>query len=167
LSIHLETALRGAVIADRWPKSGVDVVVTVVESDMTRQATIDEGLDDWNTMSVLSGCITVAAAAIADAGIDSVDVVAGGVAALVADEGPDNEQAIVLDPVASEHRSILAACCVAYLPARNEITNLWYKGTLQASELVTYQSLVANAVLASKGAGRATLLPLQESIPSA
>lgn len=167
LSIHLETALRGAIIADRWPKSGVDVVVTVVEGDMTRQVTIDEGLEEWNNMAVLSGCITVAAAAIADAGIDCVDIVTGGVAALVADEGAHNGQTIVLDPVVSEHRTILAACCVAYLPARNEITNLWYRGSLSLPQLSTHQSLVAKAVLASKGAGKAISLSLVEGLPLA
>ncbi|OAQ62258.1 3' exoribonuclease [Pochonia chlamydosporia 170] len=166
LSIHLEAALRGAVIVDRWPKSGVDVVVTVVEGDMSRQATIDQGLEDWNTMFVLSGCITVAAAAIADAGIDCVDVVAGGVAALVVNRGNPDEQAIVMDPVVSEHDTVLAACCVAYLPTRNEITNLWYKGSFYTSELTSYQSLVSNAVLASKATGKTMLMSLNEAIPS-
>ncbi|OAA46270.1 3' exoribonuclease [Metarhizium rileyi] len=163
LSIHLETALRGAIIADRWPKSGIEVMVTIVEGDMTRQVTIDEGLDEWNNMSMLSGCITVAAAGIADAGIDCVGVVTGGVAALVPSEGIDNKQEIVLDPVVSEHRTILAACCVAYLPARNEITNLWYKGSLCATEASTYQFLLAKAVLASKAAGKAISLPLNDA----
>lgn len=167
LSIHLETALRGAIIADRWPKSGVDVVVTVVEGDMTRQVTIDEGLEEWNNMAVLSGCITVAAAAIADAGIDCVDIVTGGVAALVANEGDQDGQTTVLDPVVSEHKTILAACCVAYLPSRNEITNLWYKGSLSPSELATHRSLVGKAVLASKGAGKAISLSLIEGLPLA
>jgi exosome complex component MTR3 len=30
LGMHLETALRGSLIADRWPKSGVDVVVPTI-----------------------------------------------------------------------------------------------------------------------------------------
>ncbi|KIE02492.1 3' exoribonuclease, partial [Metarhizium majus ARSEF 297] len=163
LSIHLETALRGAVIADRWPKSGVEVVVTIVEGDVSRQTTIDEGHEEWNTMSILSGCITVASAAIADAGIDSVDVAAGGVAALVQDEGVGKEQELVMDPSVSEHKTILAACCVAYLPARDEITNLWYKGSLCGSQLATYRSLVGRAVLASKGAGKAISGSLNEA----
>jgi exosome complex component MTR3 len=167
LSIHLETALRGAIIADRWPKSGVDVVVTVVEGDVTRQVTIDEGLEEWNSFSVLSGCINVAAAAIADAGIDCVDIVTGGVAAIVTDKRLDKERAIVLDPAVSEHQTILAACCVAYLPSRNEITNLWYKGSLSASELGIYRSLIARAVIASKGTGKAMLLSLNEATLSA
>ena len=73
-------------------------------------------------MSVLSGCITVASAAIADAGIDCVDIVSGGVAAVIRGQGKNGSTALVLDPVPSEHQEILAAAIVAYLPARDEIT---------------------------------------------
>ncbi|TQV93033.1 ubiquitin-protein ligase (Asi3) [Cordyceps javanica] len=102
LSTHLETALRGTLIADRWPKSGVDVVVTIIEGELTRQAAQDQGIEGWEMMNVLSGCITVASAAIADAGIDCVDTVAGGVAAMVIEDESD-EHTVVLDPVPSEH----------------------------------------------------------------
>ncbi len=60
-------------------------------------------------MNTLSGCITVASAALADAGIDCVDTVAGGVAALVASQGDESGPTIVLDPVPSEHETIMAA----------------------------------------------------------
>ncbi|KAK1254451.1 hypothetical protein MKX08_008446 [Trichoderma sp. CBMAI-0020] len=129
LSTHLETALRGALIADRWPKSGVDIVVTIIEGESTRQDAVERRVEEWDVMNVLGGCITVASAAIADAGIDCVDTVSGGVAALVASKDGD-DASIVLDPVALEHESILAACCVAYLPNRDEVTNLWFKGQL-------------------------------------
>ncbi|KAG6009836.1 3'-5'-exoribonuclease, partial [Claviceps maximensis] len=118
LSLHLETALRGAIIADRWPKSGVDVIVTVIEGD--RQTPMNDGIDDWNTMTVLGGCITVASAAIADAGIDCVDTVTGGVAALMMTKGNENRPLVVLDPILSEDDRVVAACCVAYLAGRDE-----------------------------------------------
>jgi exosome complex component MTR3 len=83
-------------------------------------------------MNVLAGCITAAAAAIADARIDCLDLVVGGVAALVAEdeesESVDQPTKLLLDPDPSEHRSITAACVVAYLPNRDEITQLWMKG---------------------------------------
>ncbi|PNY29994.1 Exosome complex component MTR3 [Tolypocladium capitatum] len=162
LSSHLETALRGAMIADRWPKSGVDVVVTVIEGGLARHVTVDQCFEEWDTMNVLSGCITVAAAAIADAGIDCVDTVSGGVAALIADKGSEDGSTIVLDPVPSEHESILAACCVAYLPARDEITNLWFKGCLPPSDPSAHRTLVARAVHASRGTSQAISASLQE-----
>lgn len=163
LSTHLETALRGALIADRWPKSGVDVIVTIIEGELTRQAAQDQGIESWEMMNVLSGCITVASAAIADAGIDCVDTVAGGVAAMVLKD-KDGDASIVLDPVPSEHGQVLAACCVAYLPSRDEITNLWFKGRLQSSNTESQRQLVSRAVHASKGTCQAIATSLSEAM---
>ena len=53
--MHLETALRGALIADRWPKSGVDVVVTIIEGEDGRKSAVDSGSEEWDMMNVLSG----------------------------------------------------------------------------------------------------------------
>jgi len=166
LSTHLETALRGAIIADRWPKSGVDVVVTILEGEQSRQAALAEGNEEWDMMNVLGGCITVAAAAIADAGIDCVDTVSGGVAALVGDTNGGDPQ-IVLDPVPSEHEKILAACCVAYLPARDEVTNLWLKGNVPDNVGGMHSTLVLKAVHASKGVSTALTASLGEAVTSA
>ncbi|KAF6786380.1 3' exoribonuclease [Colletotrichum sojae] len=166
LSVHLETALRGVIIADRWPKSGADVIVTVIEGDQEREASFIQGNEEWDMMNVLSGCITVAAAALADAGIDCVDMVTGGVAALVRTEGEDSSKpSLVLDPVSLEHNTILAACCVAYLPGRAEITNLWVKGQLPPSDPQLHAKLIGRAVQASKGNYSAVLERLQENQP--
>ena len=165
--MHLETALRGSLIADRWPKSGVDVVVTIIEGEDARQTAVDSGSEDWDMMNVLSACITVAAAAIADAGIDCVDTVSGGVAALVAGgDGESEDPNIVLDPAPTEHERILAACCVAYLPSRDEITNLWLKGEVAATDGNIYRKLVAEAVHASRGTNQAIADSLGESLGS-
>jgi len=85
----------------------------------------------WGMLNVLAGCITVASAAITDAGIDCVDVVTGGVAALV--RNPDGREqsskvARYLDPCPAEHKEVIAACTVAYLASRDEITEIWMKG---------------------------------------
>ncbi|KAF3360664.1 Exosome complex component MTR3 like protein [Verticillium longisporum] len=150
LSVHLETALRGVVIGERWPKSGLDVTVTILEGDQERGLSQAQGHEDWDMMNVLGGCITVAAAAIADAGIDCVDMVTGGVAALIQSSGTQTPQ-IVLDPVCSEHDNLLAACCVAYMPSRDEVSNLWIKGQLPPSDAATQTQLVRRAIQASKG----------------
>lgn len=163
LSTHLETALRGTLIADRWPKSGVDIIVTIIEGELTKEAARDQGIEEWEMMNVLSGCITVASAAIADAGIDCVDTVSGGVAALVADS-TDGQTSMVLDPVPSEHGEILAACCVAYLPSRDEITNLWFKGRLPSSDVAEQRDLVVRAVHASRGTCQAISTALNEAM---
>src|SRR5277367_4846504 len=36
LAVHLETALRGVIIGDRWPKSGVEVTITILEGEEDR-----------------------------------------------------------------------------------------------------------------------------------
>lgn len=165
LSTHLETALRGAIIADRWPKSGVDIVVTIVEGEKARQTALEEGSEEWDMMNVLRGSIMVAAAALADAGIDCVDTISGGVAALVMD-AKNTEPRIVLDPVPSEHDKILAACCVAYLPGRDEITNLWLKGHVLSSKGSLHSELISRAVHASKGVKGAMAISLNEALVS-
>jgi exosome complex component MTR3 len=165
LGTHLEAALRGAIIADRWPKSGVDIIISIVEGDQDRETSKFQGDEMWDMMNALSGCITVASAALADAGIDCVDTVAGGVAALVQESGDDiTSPNIVVDPIPSEHDKILAACCVAYLPTRDEITNLWFKGDLPASDMELYTKMVEKGIQASRHANRVLIECLTETI---
>lgn len=79
-------------------------------------------------MNVLAGCITVASAALVDAGIDCVDLVSGGVAALTtgAVSGVGAGE-VTLDPAPVE-QDLLAACVVGYLQSRDEITEMWVRG---------------------------------------
>ncbi|KAF7869699.1 hypothetical protein EAF04_004483 [Stromatinia cepivora] len=176
LGVHLETALRGVIIGDRWPKSGVEINITILEGEEDHWWGDDKSFGSltaggWGMMSVLSGCITVASAAIADAGIDCVDVVSGGVAALVrspANSEQESSTSLVLDPVPSEHKEILAACIVAYLPARDEITDLWVKGdighsTESSNDDPSYEELTENAVQAALGAHRVLIGALKET----
>jgi exosome complex component MTR3 len=164
LGAHLETALRGVVIGDRWPKSGVDVVITVLEGEEDRWCGDEASggttgigaVGGWGMMNVLAGCITVSSAAIIDAGIDCVDLVTGGVAAVV--QSPLSTQAksnaatdelatsIILDPSPPEHAEIGAACVVAYLAERDEITEMWLKGDAGISAETLVDRAVAAAV---------------------
>ena len=121
----------------------------------------EEGGGNWGTMTVLAGCVTVASAAIVDAGIDCVDLVSGGVAAVVAREGSkkagkrkgrlENEENqalnMVLDPSPAEHERVVAAAMVAYLQSRDEITQLWIKGDagINAEDLINGAVHAANA----------------------
>lgn len=166
LGTHLEAALRGAIIADRWPKSGVDIIVSIVEGDQDREVSKASGEESWDMMNALSGCITVASAALADAGIDCVGTVAGGVAALVGIDADDNVREVVIDPIPSEHGKIYAACCVAYLPTRDEITNLWFKGRIPENDLSGYLSLVNNGISAAKQANQVLVDCLGETVGS-
>jgi exosome complex component MTR3 len=163
LGVHLETALRGAIIADRWPKSGVDIIVTIVEGDQDRDAPHNQDDENWEMMNVLSGCITVASAAIADAGIDCVDTVAGGVAALVSQKDGD-VPSIIVDPIVAENQKIMAACCVAYLPSRDEVTNLWFKGQLPGGDFMVYNTMLERSMVASRSANRVIVQALSETV---
>ena len=109
-------------------------------------------------MSILSGCVTVASAAITDAGIDCVDLVTGGVAAIV--RQPAAPEQLVLDPCPSDHEEIVAACVIGYLQSRDEVTETWAKGDITASSDGTgtapmgFDTLVDQAVEAAMAARR-------------
>ena len=154
----------------------MEVIITILEGEEDQwwgddigRGTMSAG--EWGMMSVLSGCITVASAAISDAGIDCVDVVSGGVAAVVKGPAGHGKQSttLVLDPVPSEHQEILAAGVVAYLPARDEITDLWVKGDIghenqqSSNPKSSYEDLADNAVQAALGAHRVLIGALKET----
>jgi RNase PH len=174
LGVHLETALRGAIIAERWPKSGLDITITILEAEDDRWwgDAPDSHDASWGMMNVLAGCITAASAAIADAHIDCLDLVAGGVAALVSDDEKQTSAApkLMLDADPAEHRSIVSACVVAYMPARDEITELWLKGDSSKALLENgdsrsgHEALLDGAVDAARGAHTVLAEAVRESL---
>ena len=136
-------------------------------------------------MSTLAGCITVASAAIADAGIDCVDLVTGGVAAIVRQSSNTSAQQpqrqsttgkeadvrteVIMDPCPSEHQVLLGVCVVAYLHSRDEITEIWAKGDLsrssnaKSSEQCGLESIIDRAVEAASSARLVLIEALKES----
>lgn len=163
LGVHLETALRGVIIAERWPKSALDITITILEAedDHWWGDALDSHDASWGMMNVLAGCITASSAAIADARIDCLDLATGGVAALVEDDDGKSGTTIpklVLDTDPAEHQSICAACVVAYLPNRDEITEIWLRGDTSKASLAAddkrtaYEALLDGAVDAARGA---------------
>ncbi|KAJ4342675.1 3'-5'-exoribonuclease [Didymella glomerata] len=150
LGVHLETALRGVIIGERWPKSGVEVVLTILEGDEDGWwGDAQANGSGWGLLNVLAGCITVASAAITDAGIDCVDMVCGGVAALVRNPDSKDEKDLIriLDPCPAEHKNIVAACAVGYLASRDEVTEIWMKGDVGSDP----DALIEGATHASVG----------------
>lgn len=146
--------------------------MSVIEADQDRSSpSVDPDEELWGLMNVLSGCITVASAALADAGIDCVDTVSGGVAAVVeaagsetTDSAAERETVLVVDPVPAEHGKIVAACCVAYLPNRDEVTNLWLKGDLPTSADGTlHLKMLDKALHAARQADQVIVAALKES----
>ena len=172
LAAHLENALRGVLIGERWPKSGIDVVITVLEGedDSWNKGQLSESSRKrcWGLMSILSGCITVASAAIVDAGIDCIDLVTGGVAAIV--RQPTAPPQVFLDPCPSDHEAIFAACVVGYAQKKDEITELWTTGTVMPLEtsdgasIVGFDTLVDQAVEAAVAARLVLIEAIKESV---
>ena len=175
LGVHLETALRGVIVAERWPKSGLDITITILEAEDDRWWGDAPDSHDaaWGMMNVLAGCITAASAAIADARIDCLDLVAGGVAAVVVDKPADGNgnscARLMLDTDPAEHQSILSACVVAYMPGRDEITELWLKGDNSKAAVGTtdqnlsHEALIDGAVVAARGAHSVLAEAVRES----
>ncbi|KAE9977244.1 hypothetical protein EG328_002139 [Venturia inaequalis] len=171
LGAHLETALRGVIIGERWPKSGVDVIITILEGEEDRWwgdelsggSTGIGGIGGWGMMSVLAGCITVSSAALVDAGIDCVDMISGGVAAIIRNpsesQAKDREGNTILDPCPAEHAQVVAACVVGYLAERDEITELWLKGDAGVSS----EELVDKAVEAAVATRSVLLQAVEET----
>jgi exosome complex component MTR3 len=185
MAARLETALRGVIIAERWPKSGVDIVVTVLEAEqafstfdsVTRPQ--DQDPDIYNgssSLTVLAGAITVASAAIVDAGIDCLGYVVGGVAVVVPEPsatlGHQKSHSIskaIADPDYSETHDISVACVVAYMAAQDQILGMWLQGqeylsheALKADSALLYENLIDRAVEAA----HAVDLALQTTVVS-
>lgn len=172
LAVHVETALRSVIIAERWPKSGLDVVLTVLEGDEHDPAlgSTGFGASSLGLMSILSGCITAASAALVNAGIDCVDIVAGGVAAIVPATGADSmdtsgQLQVVHDPVPSEHTDVLGCCVVGYLRSRDEIAEVWMNcgPSVKQPSYAISNMLLDGAVQAAIGAQRVIVEMIKDS----
>lgn len=125
----------------------------------------------WGAMGVLAGCVSVASVALVDAGIDVLDIVVGGVAAVVPADGSmakskssgdslENGGLIVLDPNPVEHENIIAACTVGYIVSRDEMSLLWLKGAISGPDS---EKLIDAAVKAA----RATKRVVEETVRDA
>ena len=125
----------------------------------------------WGAMGVLAGCVSVASVALVDAGIDVLDIVVGGVAAVVPADGSmakskssgdslENGGLIVLDPNPVEHENIIAACTVGYIVSRDEMSLLWLKGAISGPDS---EKLIDAAVKAA----RATKRVIEETVRDA
>ena len=161
-------------IGDKWPKSGVDVTINVLEMEDGGAWGGLDGTDScspliaesWSIMSMLSGCITAASAAITDAGIDSVDLVTGGTAAIVRKRSKDtgagsSSTYIAHDLYPSEHVEVLAACVVGYLQSRDETTHLWAK-TGKTTTKFELDDLINPAIEGAKGSRAVLMAALEE-----
>ncbi|KAF3189378.1 3'-5'-exoribonuclease [Orbilia oligospora] len=180
LGSRLYQALVGAIRRELYPKSRIEVVVTILDSedegDDVNTVYIEEGKTTVETKFwdagrseralgvVLAGCITAASAALADAGIEMFDLVSGGVATSFVDEvnskGKDKGDAVsnklyVRDPAIAlpEGKTPLATCVLGYMAARDEISELWISGKVGTKNGTTeMDELVDEAIAAARSA---------------
>jgi len=106
-STVMEHALQGSVRLDMYPKAQIDVLIFVLESDG----------------SSLAAAITCASLALADAGIEMVDLVP--CCALGCVDGK-----LLLDPVDAEERIQSGGLIYAYMPNLKQIAHVMQSGLL-------------------------------------
>jgi exosome complex component MTR3 len=110
--------------------------------------------------------------------MDCVDLVSGGIAAIIQEPSHDKEvnsqdYRIVLDPVPLEHSCIIASCVVGYLQSRDELTEVWIKGGMpvaspanQIDSKSIMVSLVDSAVRAASASRLVLVAAIEESVDS-
>lgn len=166
LGSHLENTLKGVIIPDRWPKSSLDVAITVLEGEedclWNAEQGCEKGIGGVGLMNVLAGCINVSMAALVNAKIDCLDLLAAGVAAQVSGQTED-----ILDPCPSEHEELSVACVVGYLPSRDEVVELWQKSGQTSSTFDAFDALVSSAIRAAKGANKILKEVVTENVQQA
>lgn len=163
LGSHLENALNGVIIPDRWPKSALDIAVIVLEGEedclWNEEQGQERGVNGVGLMNVLAASINVSMAALVDAKIDCLDLLTSGVAARSAGS-PDE----LLDPCPSEHEELISACVVGYLPARDELVEVWSKNTSSEGNETSTEKLVDAAIKAARGSHRILAEVITESL---
>lgn len=96
-----------------FPKSGIDVNIAVLEYT-----------GKWSLLALATNAVS---AAIAESGIDAVDLVSASSFA-VTDDG------LVIDPSGEEEEMASAGGVVGYMASKAEITDAWITGSLEVEE---------------------------------
>lgn len=163
LGSHLENALNGVIIPDRWPKSSIDIAVIVLEGEedclWNEEQGQERGVNGVGLMNVLAASINVSMAALVDAKIDCLDLLTSGVAARSTDASGE-----LLDPCPSEHEELTSACVVGYLPVRDELVEVWSKNTSSEGNETSMEKLVDAAIRAARGSHRILTEVITESL---
>jgi hypothetical protein len=117
ISVLIEQSLLPSIRLDLFPKSTIDVFVTVLEND---------GIE---------GCVAAGAiassTALADAGIEMLGLVTSCAASTIKQSGTPT---LYLDPTAEESRHANGTITLACMPALGTVTNVWQTGTMTSSE---------------------------------
>eukprot|EP00172_Hildenbrandia_rubra_P004468 Plantae.Rhodophyta-Hildenbrandia_rubra.ctg9104.p1 GENE.Plantae.Rhodophyta-Hildenbrandia_rubra.ctg9104~~Plantae.Rhodophyta-Hildenbrandia_rubra.ctg9104.p1 ORF type:complete len:259 (-),score=59.31 Plantae.Rhodophyta-Hildenbrandia_rubra.ctg9104:943-1719(-) len=123
MGLALGRVLAGSICLDRYPKTRIDVEVFVVE---------DDG-------GVVAGAVTAASAALADARIELVDLMAGCVA------GFTEDGKVVADPCAKEEKECVGKLWVAYMPQMRKVMDIGHQGEIELQTLVEATRMCAGS----------------------
>jgi len=96
-----------------FPKSGIDVNISVLEYT-----------GKWSLLAIAANATS---AAIAEAGIDVVDLVSASSFALT-------DNGLVIDPTGDEEDSASAGGVVGYMASMGKVTDLWVTGSVEVEE---------------------------------
>ncbi|KAM5531212.1 hypothetical protein V8D89_015130 [Ganoderma adspersum] len=115
IAVQIQQALLSAVRLELLPKSTIDVFITIIEND---------GIEGC----IASGSVA-ASAALADAGVEMLGLVASCSAAVVGEE-------IWLDPTEEEGKLSSGTLVLSGMPALGTITNVWQSGSMLPSDAI-------------------------------
>lgn len=118
ISSQIETTLVPCILLEKYPKSSIDVFVTILSRESSS--------DDISLMlNLISWCINCCSLAMVDSGIEIKDIVTSGHARMNYSTGE-----VALDPVVSESDGGHFIDCIASFMAlnNNEIAGFWIEG---------------------------------------
>lgn len=123
-SLILQQAFSPAVRLNLYPKSTIDIYVTVLEND--------------GTAACLAAAISCASVALTDAGIQMYDLVAASSATCI-------DGNLCLDPDASEETETNGSLMLSYMPSLKEVTHVLYTGKMDPEQSIEAIELCIDA----------------------
>ncbi|ORX86755.1 ribosomal protein S5 domain 2-like protein [Anaeromyces robustus] len=114
-SLIIQQAFLPAIRLNLYPKSSIDIYVTVLEND--------------GTTACLAAAITCISIALTDAGIQMYDLVAAASATCIKGN-------ICLDPDASEENDTNSKFMLSYMPSLKQVTHVLCTGKMEAEQSI-------------------------------
>jgi ribonuclease PH len=113
LAVRLEKLIGPMLLGHLFPKSGIDVNIGIIEYT-----------GKWSLLALTTNAVSTA---IAEAGIDVVDLVSASSFAVTSD-------GLVIDPTSEEEELASAGGVIGYMASTGEITDTWITGSLEVED---------------------------------
>lgn len=142
ISSYLETSLLPSILLEKYPKSTIDLFVTVISTDSTSNS-------DSSLLNLINWIINCSSVALVDSGIELKDIVTSGQVKL-----SNASKELVLDPIYNDDLDIDDSsidCLVSFMNLRNdEIVGFWVEGEQQELNETIITQLIAGCNQMSK-----------------